>query len=141
MSRVFCRRVVVRFDDADYVGVLYFPQQIHYFMQTLDDFFREALGLPWRDMLDRDGLVLPTVNVRVDYHYPLRLGEEADISVRVAHLGGRSVRFHYEVTQVSGGRRTCTAEHAVVFCARDTWKPVPIPPRYRAALEGYLVAK
>jgi YbgC/YbaW family acyl-CoA thioester hydrolase len=131
----------VRLDDVDYARVLYFARYIHLCMVALEDFFRDGLGLPWTQMLDRDRLVMPTVNVRVDYHHPLRFGDEGEIAITVGHLGTRSVRFDYEMRQRPGGRIVAAAQFSSAFADTGTWKTRPIPPAYRAAFERYLVPR
>lgn len=141
MNKVFRKRFFVRLDDVDYVRVLYFPRQIHFFMIALEDFFREAVGITWNEMLDQDRLVMPTVNVQVSYHHPLKFGDEGEITIRVLHLGSKSLRFEYAVTDLKTGRQTCIAQHTMAFVEGENWRTVPIPDKYRDVLRPYLVSE
>lgn len=141
MAEVFRTTFRVRLDDVDYARVLYFARQIHFCMVALEDFFRDGLGLPWQRMLDEDHLVMPTVNVQVSYHHPLKYEDEGQIAVTVGRIGTRSARFDYEVTHTGSGRRTCTAQHSVAFADTRSWKTCPIPDRYRRAFERFLVPR
>lgn len=141
MHEVFRTAFRVRLDDVDYARVLYFARYIHFCMVGLEDFFREGLGLPWDRMLDADHLVMPTVNVQIDYHHPLRFGDEGEIAIRVGHLGNRSVRFDYEMRASGSGRVVSEARHSCAFADTRTWQTCQIPQRYREAFHRFLYEK
>src|SRR5215470_155094 len=141
MAEVYRTAFRVRLDDVDYARVLYFARYIHFCMVGLEDFFREGLGLPWNVMLDENHVVMPTANVQIDYHSPLRFGEEAEIAITVGHLGNKSVRFDYEMRRRPGGEAVCDARQSCAFADTRTWQTCPIPPKYRAAFERFLVAR
>ncbi|MCK6455366.1 MAG: acyl-CoA thioesterase [Phycisphaerae bacterium] len=138
MAQSYRHRFRVRLDDVDYVHVLYFPRQVHFFMTALEDFFREALGIPWNEMIDGDGLAIPTANINVTYRAPLRFGDEAEIALSVIRIGERSVVIRYEVTNLRSGSQTCHAEQSLVFISTATWRPVPVPEKYRRALQPFV---
>ncbi len=131
----------MRLDDVDYARVLYFARYIHFCMVGLEDFFREGLKLPWGTMLDAHHLVMPTVNVQIDYHAPLKFGDEGEIAICVGHLGNKSVRFDYQMTKLPERRVVSDARHACAFADTRTWETRPIPPEYRAAFERYWVER
>lgn len=120
--------------------MLYFPRQIHFFMLALEDFFREAVGISWHDMLERDQLVMPTVNVEVTYSRRLEFGDEAEITVGVGRLGEKSLRIDYQVTHLASGETSCVAKHTMAFVDGRTWKTVPVPDVYRKALSAWLIS-
>ena len=137
MAKRFVVRMRVRLDDVDYVQVLYFPRVAHLCCVALEDFFREALGLPWPQMVDEHNVSMPTVDLHVTYKKPLRFGEEFDVEVGVRELGRRKAVYRYELRNVRG-EVTGIVVHTVVFVRQDTWEPIEIPAAYRAALEGYV---
>ncbi len=141
MAEAYHTRIPIRLDDVDYARVLYYPRQVHLFVVALEDFFRDALKLPWAQvMFAQENLCMPTVNINVSYQRPLRFGQVADIAIRVRRIGHTSVKFAYVVTEASGGEATCTAEQTVVFVDNDTWAPVRVPDNYRRALAPYVAA-
>lgn len=142
MSReVFRTRLRVRLDDVDAAHILYFPRQVHFFVVALEDFFREALQLDWPTMLERENISMPTVDLKVTYKTPLYFGQECDIAVRVKQMGRTSATFAYEMTRVEDGALTTTAEHTVVFINAENFEPIPIPDRYRQALNPYWIER
>ena len=78
MSTTFRTRRVIRFEDVDPVGVIYFPRQIALLMTALEELFRDALHLPWGEMIERDRVGLPTVEWSTTFRAPLRLGHEVE---------------------------------------------------------------
>ena len=82
------------------------------------------------------GLVIET---QCNYFAPLAFPQTVEAGIRVAKLGGSSVR--YEVGLFAQGEgMTAAAGHFVhVYVDRDTRRPVPVPAPLRAVLEKLLV--
>ena len=81
------------------------------------------------------GLVVET---QCNYFAPLAFPQGVDAGLRVARIGGSSVR--YEVGLFAGGEaRTAAAGHFVhVYVDRATRRPVTLPPALLAALQPLL---
>jgi len=81
---------------------------------------------------DTIGLVIET---QCNYFAPLAFPENVEAGIRVARLGGSSVR--YEVGLFAAGAPTTAAKgHFVhVYVDRATRRPVALPARLRAVLE------
>jgi 4-hydroxybenzoyl-CoA thioesterase len=139
MSEAFHRRLTIRFADVDYARVLYFPTQFHLLHTVMEDFFRDVVGIPYPEMLQRDRIGFPTVHLEADFREPLRFGEEIDVAMRVKELGRRKVVFGYEITRLETGEVTGLVTQTTVAVNPETWQPIELPPRYREAL-GKLAA-
>lgn len=83
------------------------------------------------------GLVIET---QCNYFAPLAFPQTVEAGIRVARLGGSSVR--YEVGLFAQGEElTAAAGHFVhVYVDRDTRRPVPVPDALRAVLQKLVVA-
>jgi acyl-CoA thioester hydrolase len=79
------------------------------------------------------------VETHCEFHRAIRFPEVVEAGLRVGKLGNSSVR--YEIGIFVEGEAACAAHgHFVhVFVQRPDNRPVPIPPRLRAALERLLV--
>ena len=79
------------------------------------------------------GLVIET---QCNYFAPLAFPQNIEAGIRVARLGGSSVR--YEVGLFAEGDDLCAAKgHFVhVYVDRETRRPVPVPESLRAVLTG-----
>ncbi|TFZ08673.1 acyl-CoA thioesterase [Ramlibacter humi] len=78
------------------------------------------------------GLVVET---QCNYFAPLAFPQSIEAGIRVARLGGSSVR--YEVGLFAAGEPTTAAKgHFIhVYVDRETRRPVPLPAALRAVLE------
>jgi acyl-CoA thioester hydrolase len=81
------------------------------------------------------GLVIET---QCNYFAPLAFPETVQAGIRVARLGGSSVR--YEIGLFAGGADTCAAKgHFVhVYVDRETRRPVALPAPFKSVLETLL---
>ncbi len=140
MPETFRTRRVIRFEDVDPVGVIYFPRQIALLMSALEEMFRDRLRLPWGEMIARDRVGLPTVEWHTTFRAPLRLGDEVEITIGVAALEPRKVTVVYEATNVSTAQLAATARQLVVCVDAQTWTARPLPEKYRLALEPFQMA-
>lgn len=79
------------------------------------------------------GLVVET---RCNYFAPLVFPQRVEAGLRVAHVGGSSVR--YEIGLFADGDELCAARgHFVhVYVDRESRRPVPLPPAYLQALQA-----
>ena len=116
----------VQFVEVDSAGIVHFT---HFFR-----YFEEAEHALWRDaglMIARRGagVAFPRVSASFDYHAPLRLEEECDVTVRIAELRSKSIRYTCEITR--GDTRIATGSLSIVCVSRGpdgTMKAVEIPP-------------
>jgi len=128
----------VKFDNVDYARVLYFPRQIDFYVEALEEFCIRELGLSFRKMLDDDRIAMPTVHLDVDYRAPLQFEEEAEVHVSVRAIGQKSVTFGFEVYRLPDRLLTSRATQIVATVDYNTWQSIPVPEAYRKALERYV---
>jgi acyl-CoA thioesterase FadM len=76
-------------------------------------------------LFDRLGLIeylygedagLPRVHVELEFHTPLYFNDEADVELRVAHVGRTSIRFE---TRISRGDALCADLRVTAVHRRD----------------------
>ena len=119
-----------RWADNDVYG--HINNAVYYF------YFDTAVN---RYLIDHGGLVIaesPVVGIVIEtgcrYHKSFTYPEDIEAGIRVAHLGATSVR--YEVGLFAAGETMARADgHFVhVYVDRASMRPVPLPPKTRAAL-------
>jgi 4-hydroxybenzoyl-CoA thioesterase len=146
----FQRERLIRFSDCDPAGIVFYPQYFVMFNGLVEDWFGEALGLPYADVLMRRRLGLPTVRVEADFRAVSRLGDRVTLSLGVERLGGRSLTLELRCTSagatasagadagVGPGVRAnplrMSMRQVIVTTALDTHQAVDIPPDLRAAI-------
>ena len=116
----------MQFVEVDSAEIVHFSHFFRYFEEAEHALWREA-GL----MIARRGagVGFPRVSASFDYHAPLHLEEEFDVTVRVAEIRNRSIRYTCQVTR--GETRVATGSVSIVCVSRGpdgTMHAVAIPP-------------
>jgi len=116
----------VQFVEVDPAGIVHFSHFFRYAEEAEHALWREAgLSIARRGA----GVGFPRVSASFDYHSPLRLEEEFDVTVRIAELRNKSIRYTCVITR--GDVRIATGSLAIVCVNRGpdgTMKAVEIPP-------------
>lgn len=115
----------VQFAEVDSARIVHFSHFFRYFEEAEHALWRAA-GL----MIARPGagVGFPRVAASFDFHAPLRLEEEFDVTVRIAELGSKSIRYTCLITRGD----TCIATGSTVIACvsrgpNGTMKAVDIP--------------
>ena len=137
MGKVFRTKRTIPFEADDLAGLIYFPREIQMLVGAMEEMFRDALGLPWDEMLGPDDLGLPAVELQVSFRAPLRLGEQVEIAIRVAELEARKFTLVYEVTKLDTGEVAATMRQVIVPVEVKGWVSRPLPDKYHEALRAY----
>ena len=126
----FTTHVRVRYAETDAAGVVYHANYLTYFEVARIDLLR-SLGHPVPEIEAR-GVLLPVVEVRVQYLRPAHLDDLLEVSLQVASVGPASFTFDYEITRdglllVSGWTR-------LAVCERETRRAMRTPAWLRELL-------
>jgi 4-hydroxybenzoyl-CoA thioesterase len=136
MARPFCKRYRYRFGDIDHAGIAYYPSLLHYFHCCFEDWWADALGKPYPQVMREERFGLPAVNLQVDFFSPIRYGDEPEISLGVLAVGNTSVQLGTWMTLAGKERPACRARITTVAVHLDTMAKRPIPPEWRARFEA-----
>ena len=69
-SKRFVTQVPIRFAHCDPAGIIFFPQYLVLFNGLVEDWFNQALGLSYADMLHKDKVGLLLFSDRVELYVP-----------------------------------------------------------------------
>ena len=130
-------RIPVRFGDIDQAGIAYYPTLFDHCHVAFEEFFEKGLKVPYPRVLLKDALGFPTVHLEADFIKPLKFGDRLDVEVAVAHLGRASVIFRYRASVK--GRPAFEVRGTTACVDMRTFKPRPVPARYRRLLLRHLV--
>jgi acyl-CoA thioester hydrolase len=122
-------RIRVRYAETDQMGVAYHSNHLIGMEIGRVEYCR-AIGVPYKDMEETDGILLAVVEAQCRYLYPARYDEQVVIATSVAKLGTRSIAFDYELRLAETSRLIATAHTKHVFCDRSL-RPVRLPEKYR----------
>lgn len=135
----FTRRMRYRFGDIDHAGIGYFPKLLHYFHCCFEDWWYDALALPYHSVLDDDDWGLPCRHLDVEYLGPVRYGDAPDVNLGILALGESSVRFGFWMQNEGEPRPLCIAVATTVSVRVSQMQKIPIPEGYRRAFAPWLL--
>ena len=141
MSCSFVRTYTVRFGEIDHAGVMYYPTLFDRMHRAFEDFWEEALGKSYSEILDGDGIGFPLIDIHSTFKVPFRFGEQMQVTIDVARIGGRSLTFRYRLSLEGESSVRAQMEMVTGVIAMDSFESCPLPEAYRQALEPYLAVE
>lgn len=136
----FSTELPVRFGEIDQAGVVYYPRFFHYFHQAFEEWFRQALGVPYPDLVLKEGIGFPSVRVESEFVKPLRYGDLARVQIEVLDIGRSSLTLRYELFRMPGGEVSARAVIKTVAIDNTSFSSVPIPDPWRQRFEKFRAA-
>ncbi|NMH28998.1 acyl-CoA thioesterase [Flavobacterium silvaticum] len=96
----FTKTETVRFKHVDFAGIVFYPRFLEMLNDLVEDWFGEALERPFSKIHTTNGI--PTVDLKVQFKKPARIGDELEKSLWVTNLGGASVTCGFAFTHADG---------------------------------------
>lgn len=140
MNQPFIKQEQVRFQHVDYAGIVFYPRYFEMLNCIVEDFYDEVLGLPFNKMHETGGI--PTVDLKVQFKKPARLGEVLTKSFWIKNIGGASLLCGFKFE--NGQQVTCiegevTLVNVTFTENRNTIKAAPFSEHIKNKLENYLI--
>jgi 4-hydroxybenzoyl-CoA thioesterase len=132
----FSRQRRIRFSQCDPGGIVYFVHFFDMVSGTVEDWFTEALGLPYHDVHVGGRVGFPIVNTQCEFAKPCHFGDLLDIELAVARLGASSIEF--SVAGAVAGEAKFRGRHKVAMMSLDTLKAVRIPDEMREKMAPFV---
>ena len=85
----FTKQEKIKFKHIDYAGIVFYPRFLEMVNDLVEDWFEEALDRPFSKMHETNGI--PTVDLKVQFKAPARLGEILTKKLWVKELRNSSV--------------------------------------------------
>ena len=120
----------VNYFDTDQMGVVWHGNYIKYFEMAREELFREA-GLPYAE-LEKAGIMMPIVDVAVEYKYPAHYDEVLSVETRVAEPPRSRIRVEYVIANEQG-ETVVTGSTTLAFIDSATRRPCRPPAALRRA--------
>jgi acyl-CoA thioester hydrolase len=115
----------VRFAETDAMGVAHHAAYLPYLETARVEYLR-ALGHPYRELRDDDGIEFAVVGVELHYHAPLRFDDEFTVSCALVERRRATFSLAYRVELDGAPVLSGRTRHAVL--ARATGAPQRVPP-------------
>jgi acyl-CoA thioester hydrolase len=125
-------RLRVRYAETDQMGVVYYANYLVWMEVGRVELVR-ALGFPYKDLEQGEGLYLSVIDAQCRYIYPARYDQEILIETTVVKATSRTVEFGYRISSADPERILAEGSTRHMWLNRD-WRPTSLPERYRAAL-------
>ncbi len=125
-------RVRVRYAETDQMGVVYYANYLVWMEVGRVELVR-ALGFPYKDLEESEGLYLSVVEANCRYLYPARYDQEVVVETRIVKAGSRMIEFGYRISSIEPERLLAEGFTRHIWLNRD-WKPTSLPARYRTGL-------
>jgi len=133
----FCRERLIRFSHCDPAGIVYFVNFFDMVSGVVEDWFREAIGLPFQEMHLKRRVGFPIVSTGCEFFRPAQLGDTLRLELAIAKLGRSSIEF--EVRGAVGAEEKFRARHKVAMVSLDTFRSLAIPEEMRARMRDYVL--
>jgi 4-hydroxybenzoyl-CoA thioesterase len=138
MAKAFTTRRLIRFSHCDPAGIVFFVNFFEMISGIVEDWFRDAVGLPFQEMHLQRRVGFPIVNTGCEFLRPCHLGDTLVLELTIARLGGSSIEF--DIRGRVEGDEKFRARHKVAMVSLDRFRSMPIPPDMRARMLEYCAA-
>ncbi len=139
MAKVFSTERRIRFSHCDPAGIVYFVNFFDMISGCVEDWFRDAVGLPFNEMHIVRRLGFPIVNTGCEFFRPCHLGDVLVLELAIGRLGRSSIEFR--VAGRVGDEQKLRARHKVALMDLDTQRAMAIPDDLRAKMADYAAAE
>lgn len=125
-------QIRVRYAETDQMGVVWHGNYIEYFEAARTETLRDR-GSSYR-ALEESGVMMPVVEVGVQYHKPARYDDLLTVVTSIAGPPGARMRFEYRVLD-EAGELVASGFTTLAFIAAATRRPCRPPAALRALFE------
>ncbi|MCW3053263.1 MAG: acyl-CoA thioester hydrolase, YbgC/YbaW family [Chthonomonadales bacterium] len=116
-------RTRVRYAETDQMGVVHHANYAVWFEASRSEFCRQR-GIDY-GQIERDGMLLPVLELRVRYLQPAHYEDEVEVHTRVIEIRRSLLRIQYEVRL--GETKLAEGETLQMLVSKATFKPVRFP--------------
>ena len=121
---------LVEFYETDLAGITHFSN-FYRWMESAEHDFLRLRGVA----LQQGGVGWPRVNASADFKKPIKFGDLIRVSVSIAELRTRSIRYTFEFRVNESDEIHATGEMVSVCVDLATMKAIEIPSKIRCLLE------
>ncbi len=114
--------VVVRFQEVDAAGVVFFPTFLAYMHDAFVSWL-DAAGTPLPDVIRERRWIAPIAECNAEFLRPLRFGDAVQVRVVLGAHGRSSMRLGYRVDR---GEEPVAVGQTVHVCLSEG-RPTPLP--------------
>jgi acyl-CoA thioester hydrolase len=121
--------VRVIYGDTDAAGVAYYGNYLRWFEVGRAELMRRR-GFSYRDVMERDGVLLPVIEAGATYHAPARYDDVLRIHAGIRAVEGVRMTFGYRIEREDG--TLLATGHTVHAFTRTDGRPTRPPAAFRS---------
>jgi acyl-CoA thioester hydrolase len=111
--------VVVKFNEADPLGIVWHGHYIRYFEDGREA-FGKRYGIAYLDFY-HNGLAVPVVSVNCDYKKPLRYGDSVIVETTFINSAAAKLKFEYKMYESKSRNLVASGQSLQVFVNAKTF--------------------
>lgn len=131
-ERLHTERRLVRFQDVDAAGIVFYARTFDYFHDAYVGLLRER-GAPLERALRSGEWVAPLTRAEAEYLRPLRFGDEIEVVIVAVELAETEYVVSYRIDL--DGEPACVGRTRHVSVDPETFRRAALPEVLRRALE------
>jgi len=128
-------RIDTRWMDNDVYGHINNVVYYSYFDSVVNRYLIEAGALD----IEHGAVIGFVVETHCNYHAPLAFPQALEAGLRVAHVGGSSVRYEVGLFAAGAPMAAACGHFIHVYVDRVTQRPAALPPALLSALQPLLI--
>ncbi len=129
------RHETVRFGHCDPAGIVFYPRYFEMLQACVEDWFNEALGVDYAELLGPRRIGLPSVSLQADFKRVSRMGDVLEQVVAIRRIGRSSLTLTVIFSGPDGER--AVFEQVLVCTDLASHRPRPFPDDVRSALDKH----
>jgi acyl-CoA thioester hydrolase len=118
MTLTACTNILIRFNEADPLGIVWHGHYVQYFEDGREA-FGEKYGLRYLDIFEK-GYSVPVVNIQCDYKRSLRYGDRVVVETKYVDDMAAKIKFEYILTNPATGEIVAKGSSVQVFLDKET---------------------
>jgi acyl-CoA thioester hydrolase len=118
MTLTACTNILIRFNEADPLGIVWHGHYVQYFEDGREA-FGEKYGLRYLDIFEK-GYTVPVVNIQCDYKRSLRYGDRVVVETTYVDDMAAKIKFEYILTNPATGEVVAKGSSVQVFLDKET---------------------
>ena len=119
------------YHDTDCGNVVYYANYLKFFEEARTLHMAEK-GFSVPALMQR-GLYFVVARQEVEYKFPVRYGDEIDVSTQVAEVSDIKIVFEHVIKNQNG--RLCTKGKTTLVCVNSSGMPTPMGIEVKAAMQ------
>jgi acyl-CoA thioester hydrolase len=131
-------RLRVRYAETDQMGVVYYANYYVWMELGRVELVR-SLGMIYKDLEEKEGLLLAVIESSCRYLRPARYDQEIVVETEVANTTHRVVEFKYRIRSAHPAQMLAEGATKHMWLNRE-WRPARLPDRYLDLLQSRIRA-